>query len=80
MEMKIRPAIAAKMNTIQIFLILIILSFGGSQIGFSQEPVDSLQVVADSINNVELDNFNLKLAEIEQQRIADSLKRVDLEA
>src|SRR5690625_2950200 len=43
---------------------------------FSQE--DSLAVKNDSINIVLLENYNLRLQEIEKQRIQDSLKKEEL--
>ena len=40
---------------------------------------DSVQVVNDSINVAALQEFNQKLAEVEMKRVADSIKRAELE-
>ncbi len=66
------------MNTIKnsaIFILLLLLSFS------SQAQKDSTNtVVKDSIQASILQEFNSKLLEIEQQRIADSIKKADLES
>jgi len=40
---------------------------------------DSIQVINDSINVAVLQEFNQKLAEVEMKRVADSIKRAELE-
>lgn len=43
------------------------------------EQTDSLEQNKDSINNIALEEYNQKLLEFEQQRIADSIKKAELE-
>ena len=57
--------------------LLIILLVVQSQAFAAQN--DSIRTNNDSINAVILKNYSLKLVEIEQQRIADSIKRAELE-
>ena len=46
----------------------------------SYGQTDSLVQKNDSINNIALQDYNQKLIEVEQQRIADSIKKVELES
>ncbi|MDK2910420.1 MAG: hypothetical protein PWR20_1987 [Bacteroidales bacterium] len=46
----------------------------------SYGQTDSLAQKEDSINNIALQKYNQKLVEVEQQRIADSIKKVELES
>ena len=46
----------------------------------SYGQTDSLVQKNDSINNIALQEYNQKLVEVEQQRIADSIKKVELES
>ncbi|MCK9451082.1 MAG: mechanosensitive ion channel family protein [Bacteroidales bacterium] len=46
----------------------------------SRAQTDSLILKNDSINRVALENYNLKLKEVESQIIADSIKKAELEA
>lgn len=46
----------------------------------SYGQTDSLVQKNDSINNIVLQEYNQKLVEVEQQRIADSIKKVELES
>lgn len=54
-----------------------ITSYGQSD---SLRQSDSLSQNNDSINNIVLQEYNQKLIEFEQQRIADSIKKVELES
>ena len=56
---------------IWLFLLIISVSTFGQ--------ADSVQVVNDSINVAALQEFNQKLAEVEMKRVADSIKRAELE-
>lgn len=56
------------------FLILFTISF--STKGFSQE--DSTAVVKDSVNIALLESYNKRLHEIEKQRVADSIRKDEL--
>jgi len=58
-------------STILIFIIL--LSYT------TLAQTDSLKVENDSLNEALFQNFNQKIREIEQQRIADSIRKADLE-
>lgn len=53
----------------------IILLYGN----FASAQNDSIPVGSDSINTVLMQEFNQRLAEIEQQRIADSIRKAELE-
>src|SRR5690554_1861478 len=53
----------------------IILLYGN----FASAQNDSILVGSDSINTVLMQEFNQRLAEIEQQRIADSIRKAELE-
>ena len=55
--------------------ILILIFFSGS--GYSQK--DTLEVKKDSVNIALLETYNKRLHEIENQRIADSIKKDELE-
>ncbi len=58
-------------------LLLCVILLMNSPFLFAQK--DSVKTNNDSINSVILNNFNKKIAQIEQLRIADSIKRTDLE-
>ncbi|HSH18832.1 MAG TPA: mechanosensitive ion channel family protein [Draconibacterium sp.] len=60
-----------KLNVIVAFLILTSL--------LSLAQTDSLETKNDSVQMAVLQSFNQKIAEIEQQRIADSIKKAELE-
>jgi len=62
-------------KTLKLFSFLFILLFG---LGLNAQT-DSLQVNNDSLVEVRLQDYSQKLAEIEQQRIQDSVKKVMLE-
>lgn len=55
---------------------VLILSFSIAFYGLT----DSLVQGIDSLNNIALHDYNQKLAEVEHQRIADSIKKVELES
>lgn len=59
-----------KTTTCLIFLILSIIA---------NAQTDSIALKNDSVNNAVLKEYNIKLIEIEQQRVEDSIKRADLE-
>ncbi len=65
------------MKVFRIILISLTILFSISTT-FSQQ--DTLLEKKDSINVALLENYNVKLSEIEKQRIADSLKKSELEA
>lgn len=46
----------------------------------SYGQTDSIVQKKDSINNIALHEYNQKLAKVEQQRIADSIKKIELES
>ena len=46
----------------------------------SYGQTDSIVQKNDSINNIALNEYNQKLAKVEQQRIADSIKKIELES
>ena len=46
----------------------------------SYRQTDSIVQKNDSINNIALNEYNQKLAKVEQQRIADSIKKIELES
>ncbi len=46
---------------------------------YLQAQIDSIIVNRDSVNTVLMQNYNLRLAEIEQQRQSDSIKKAELE-
>lgn len=57
--------------------ILLLFAFNLSLVAFAQE--DSVNTIKDSLNNVQLLEFNQKLKQIEIQRLQDSLKKVELQ-
>lgn len=57
--------------------ILFMVLFCAGQAVYAQD--DSIKSNSDSLNAIVLDNYNKVLAEIEQQRITDSVKKADLE-
>ncbi|WP_027421366.1 mechanosensitive ion channel family protein [Crocinitomix catalasitica] len=69
------------MKNITLLIIAVLTSF----VGFNQDltadtnELDSLSNVKDSLNDVQLIEFNKKLAAIEFQYVQDSLKRMELE-
>jgi small-conductance mechanosensitive channel len=65
------------MERLKIGLAILAITFSAS-FGFSQE--DTTSVKADSLNIVLLENYNKRLAEIERQRVTDSIKKSELEA
>ncbi|CAN5437871.1 mechanosensitive ion channel [soil metagenome] len=58
-----------------VFLLMFLLLAGRT----THAQIDSLKANSDSLNTVALEDYNKKLAEIEQQRLADSIKKADLE-
>lgn len=65
------------MKQIKIIIISLLLLFSG-QISFAQ--TDSSNKKNDSLNAVKLDEYNQRIKQIENQRIADSVKKAELEA
>ncbi len=63
-------------NVLNKIATVLILSFSIASYG----QTDSLVQGNDSLNNIALHDYNQKLAEVEQQRIADSIKKVELES
>ena len=62
------------MNTLRnstILILVILLSYT------TLAQTDSLKVENDSLNEALFQNFNQKIREIEQQRIADSVKKAE---
>src|SRR5665648_602912 len=66
------------MKTIRKTILLCLIIAINSSVLFAQK--DSVVVNNDSINSSILHNFNRKLAQIEQQRINDSIQKTELEA
>jgi len=65
------------MERLKIGLAILAIVFSAS-FGFSQE--DTVSVKKDSLNIILLENYNKRLSEIERQRVADSIKKSELEA
>ncbi|MFT5941368.1 MAG: small-conductance mechanosensitive channel [Sediminicola sp.] len=66
-----------KFKKINIVLFVLLWSMFG--LGQEKAQTDNINVSKDSINNAVLQQYNQKLAEIEKLRVADSLKKVELE-
>ncbi len=63
-------------NSLRIIAMMFILELSVASYG----QTDSLIQGNDSLNNIVLQEYNQKLAEVEKQRISDSIKKVELEA